>query len=104
MEMLEFNYERRPSFVSASTLTVERQTYWYKPRPLPELTEEEQTHIPLTFRCYVCGEKQKKKDFGGWVVKQSVCRRCYPWVDDPTVGHKIRWDENHGYTQYIRPL
>ena len=102
--MLEFEYARSYACPAVREITIIRESYWWEPRKLPQLTEAELATVPESFRCYVCGSVHRKKDFGGYLVKQRICSRCYPWVDDSHIGYIIRWDEKHGYARFIREV
>ena len=102
--MLEFSYSREWACPTVDKITITRESYWWKPRELPVLTEKELATVPDRWRCYVCGELHRKKDFGGYLIKQRICRDCYPWVDDRGIGYLIVWDERRGYARYIRDL
>lgn len=102
--MLEFTYTREYSCAGVQEITIRRESWWWEPRPLPELTEKELATVPDTFRCYVCGSLLRKRDFGGYLVKQRICQSCYPWMDEWAIGRLIRWDERHGFARYVREL
>lgn len=99
---LEVTYKRTPCMVPGTELRIERRSWWWTPRPLPELTEEDLKAVPHRFRCYWCGALRKRKEFGGLILNQRICRTCYPWTDWRYVGHQIRWDLHWGYSNYVR--
>jgi len=101
---MKVEYTRTFTFSGVREVKYTRKTYWWKPRQLPSLTDEELDSVPESFRCYVCGDTHKKAEFGGHLVFQRICKICYPWVDDSKTGFLIRWDERRGFRQSVRIL
>lgn len=102
--MLEFEYARSYACPSVREVTVIREVNPWRERKLPKLTEKELASVPDNFHCYVCAEPRRKKDFGGFILQQRVCRTCYPWVDEQSIGGLIWWDERHGHSRFIREI
>ena len=75
-------------------VTIER----FEPRPIPEPSKAELDGCPATFRCFCCLERKGKKcHFGGLILKMRICRECYPYLDEATVGGLIKFDMRHGF-------
>jgi hypothetical protein len=83
------------------TLVIETLIYSY-PRELPTLSDNELALVPDIFRCFVDGENHPKSEFGGEVLRQRICRRCYPWVDEQAVGAMMRHDLRYGFATSVR--
>ena len=64
-------------------------------RPLQRLTERELGEIPAVFRCFACQGRYKKRDIGGVELHQRICRWCYPWAGEISVGRLIAFDLRH---------
>lgn len=77
---------------------------WNKPERVPNPTDAEMDTCPLIFRCFCCLEKKgRKQHFGGEVMEVPICRDCYPYCDDKTVGAMKNFDRWHGYEYLTYP-
>jgi hypothetical protein len=61
-------------------------------RELQRLTEAQVNAIPDLFRCYSCQDVFPKTDIGGIELDQRICKYCYPFLDEWTVGTIIKFD------------
>ena len=98
---MDFDYFSTPWSLCGDKLIVEVVLYT-PPKPLPVLSAEELALIPDQFRCYICYEHYLKKDFGGCLLNQRICRHCYPWVDEWDVGIMIRFDLRRGFARCVQ--
>ena len=74
------------------------------PNPSPELLEA----CPEQFTCFVCLEKHPNFELGGQLSGEWVCRLCFPYMDDWSVGCLRKFDDRrlmfHGHPrQRSRP-
>lgn len=61
-------------------------------------SEEEIASIPYQFRCFVCLQRVKARpDYGGSLIQKRICKSCYPYVDEWTIGGLIAFDRRHGF-------
>lgn len=67
-----------------------------------EATPRERANCPLQFTCFLCGEKRRKSEFAGEVLKQRICSGCSPYAEERVVGGIIRFDLRYGFTSYVR--
>ena len=95
-----FEYENLPCLSTVTEIKIEILSNWWE-RRVPHPTARERASVPERFRCFACGVVKGRPHLGGHVLRQRVCRACYPWVDEPLIGALIRWDERHGYTAFI---
>jgi len=101
MAKVLLRYNRYPTSSGVKELTYRRKMRPWR-LPIRQPTERELATVPLKFRCYFCGKPTPKRDFGGYLLKQRMCKRCRPYLESVDVGSQIRWDERRGYTTYIR--
>ena len=95
-----FEYENVPCLSTVTEMTILIQTNWWTRRE-HRPSKRELASIPERFRCFVCGVVKGRKHFGGSVLRQRLCKVCYPWLDEPYIGALIRWDEQHHFAQFV---
>lgn len=81
-----------PSRGNRTVLIELKEILYWKKISLPKVV-----NAPVSFTCFVCGEKLTKKHFAGRRVNQPICRTCYPYVDEWIVVGFIRFDTRHGF-------
>jgi hypothetical protein len=62
---------------------------------LQKFSEAQTDALPDEFRCYSCLQVHKKRDIGGILREQRICKFCYPWLDEWSVGMVIKFDLAH---------
>ena len=98
---MDFDYFSTPFPNGGDTLVIEILLY-SPPSSLPVLSDNELATVPDIFRCFVDGENHPKSKFGGHLLRQRICRTCYPWVDEQAVGVMMRHDLRYGFARSVR--